>query len=100
MWLGIGGGLSLVFGAQVAGPRYDAVLHVVFVGFVISMIFGHAPIIFPAILGVPINFQPAFYIHLVLLHASLALRVMCRVAPLSRRTRAEALRVGRRYQHV
>ncbi|CAG1016491.1 hypothetical protein ANAEL_05647 [Anaerolineales bacterium] len=75
-WLGIGGGLSLVFGAQIAGPRYDAALHVVFVGFVISMIFGHAPIIFPAILGVPINFQPAFYIHLILLHVSLALRVI------------------------
>ena len=76
VWLGIGGGLSLIFGAQVAGPRYDAILHVVFVGFVISMIFGHAPIIFPAILGVPINFQPLFYIHLVLLHTSLILRVI------------------------
>jgi hypothetical protein len=76
IWLGVGGVLNLIFGAQVAGPRYDAVLHVVFVGFVISMIFGHAPIIFPAILGVPINFQPAFYIHLVLLHASLVLRVI------------------------
>ncbi len=76
VWRGFGGGLSLGFGAQVAGPRYDAVLHVVFVGFVISMIFGHAPIIFPALLGVPINFQPAFYVQLVLLHASLTLRVI------------------------
>lgn len=75
-WLGIGGVLNLIFGAQVAGPRYDAALHVVFIGFVISMIFGHAPIIFPAILGVPINFQPAFYIHLILLHVSLALRLI------------------------
>lgn len=82
VWLGIGGGLSLAFGAQVAGPRYDAVLHVVFVGFVISMIFGHAPIIFPAILGAPINFQPVFYIQLVLLHASLVLRVVADYANL------------------
>ena len=82
VWLGVGGGLSLIFGAQVAGPRYDAALHVVFVGFVISMIFGHAPIIFPAILGVPINFQPAFYIHLILLHVSLALRVIADYANL------------------
>lgn len=81
-WLGIGGGLNLFFGAQVAGPRYDAALHVVFVGFVISMIFGHAPIIFPAILGVPINFQPSFYIHLILLHASLVLRVIADYANL------------------
>lgn len=75
VWLGVGGVLSLVFGAQFAGPRYDAILHAVFLGFVISMIFGHAPIIFPAILGIPINFQPAFYVQLVLLHISLALRV-------------------------
>jgi hypothetical protein len=76
VWLGIGGVLNLVFGAQAAGPRYDALLHSVFVGFVISMIFGHAPIIFPAILGVPIGFYPAFYFHLVLLHLSLGLRVV------------------------
>jgi hypothetical protein len=75
IWLGVGGGLSLGFGAQVAGPRYDAVLHAVFVGFVISMIFGHAPIIFPALLGTPINFLPSFYVHLGLLHISLAMRV-------------------------
>jgi hypothetical protein len=75
VWLGVGGALGLGFGAQVAGPRYDAVLHVVFVGFVISMIFGHAPIIFPSILGIPINFQPAFYVQLTLLHVSLVLRV-------------------------
>lgn len=75
VWLGIGGGLNLIFGAQAAGPRYDAALHVVFIGFVISMIFGHAPIIFPAILGVPISFQDSFYIHLILLHVSLAMRV-------------------------
>jgi len=83
IWLGISGGLSLAFGAQVAGPRYDAMLHVVFIGFVISMIFGHAPIIFPAILGVPINFQPVFYVHLGLLHISLLLRVIADYANLS-----------------
>ncbi|MCC6298732.1 MAG: hypothetical protein IT314_05510 [Anaerolineales bacterium] len=82
VWLGVGGALGLGFGAQVAGPRYDALLHVVFIGFVISMIFGHAPIIFPAVLGIPINFQPAFYIQLILLHASLALRVFADYANL------------------
>jgi hypothetical protein len=75
IWLGIGGVLQLVQGATYAGPLYDAALHAVFVGFVISMIFGHAPIIFPAILGVPVNYYPAFYGHLALLHFSLLLRV-------------------------
>ena len=76
VWLGISGALSLGFGAQAAGPRYDAVLHAVFVGFVISMIFGHAPIIFPAVLGTPISFRPFFYVQLILLHVSLVLRVL------------------------
>ncbi|MBI3161849.1 MAG: hypothetical protein HYZ23_05040 [Chloroflexi bacterium] len=75
IWLGVGGTINLVYGAQAAGPLYDAALHSVFVGFVISMIFGHAPIIFPAILGAPIDFRPAFYIHLSLLHLSLVARV-------------------------
>ena len=57
------------------GPIYDAALHSVFVGFVIAMIFGHAPIIFPAILGIPISFSPLFYVHLALLHLSMIVRV-------------------------
>ncbi|MGC8857471.1 MAG: hypothetical protein ACP5QU_11830, partial [Anaerolineae bacterium] len=63
LWLGIGGGLSLFLGAQYAGPFYDATLHAIFVGFVMTMIFGHAPIIFPAILATPITYSPAFYLH-------------------------------------
>ena len=74
-WLGVGGALLLYFGALYAGPYYDAALHGVFVGFVISMIFGHAPIIFPSILGVPITYQPSFYAQLILLHFSLLIRL-------------------------
>jgi hypothetical protein len=76
LWLGLGGILLLYFGALYAGPYYDAALHAVFVGFVISMIFGHAPIIFPAILGVPITYQRTFYVHLILLHLSLLIRLL------------------------
>lgn len=76
LWLGLGGLLLLYFGALYAGPYYDAALHAVFVGFVISMIFGHAPIIFPAILGVPITYQRGFYVHLILLHLSLIIRLL------------------------
>jgi hypothetical protein len=75
VWLGVSGGLFLSLGALYAGPYYDAALHSVFVGFVIAMIFGHAPIIFPAILGVPISFSRLFYAQLGLLHFSLLLRV-------------------------
>jgi hypothetical protein len=41
-----------------------------------SMIFGHAPIIFPSILGRSLNYRPVFYAHLILLHLSLVLRVV------------------------
>ncbi len=75
-WLGIGGGLGLFYGGVMAGPHYDAIQHAIFVGFVISMIFGHAPIIFPAILNRPLTFQPIFYSHLTLLHLSLFLRII------------------------
>jgi hypothetical protein len=82
IWLILGGGLMLGLGGQYAGLYYDAILHIVFVGFVMSMIFGHAPIIFPAIVQVQITFSPVFYIHLALLHLSLLLRVIGDLASL------------------
>ncbi len=75
VWLGISGALGLLSGGQTGGLKYDALLHTVFIGFVISMIFGHAPIIFPSILNLPIRYMPAFYVHLVLLHLSLMMRI-------------------------
>lgn len=59
---------------SVAG--YDAALHAVFLGFVMSMIFGHAPVIVPAVLDVRLPFRPWFYGHVALLHAALLLRVL------------------------
>jgi hypothetical protein len=81
VWLAVGGILAIVFGGVAAGLQYDAIVHAVFVGFVMSMIFGHAPIVFPTLLGVRIVYRPRFYVHLVLLHASLVLRVAGDIAP-------------------
>lgn len=75
LWLGIGGAILLTAGHTAAGPVYDAALHALFVGFVFSMIFAHAPIIFPAILGVVIDYRPRFYLHVALLHFALIARV-------------------------
>jgi len=74
-WLGFAGIFSLWYGAVFAGPPYDAVLHSIFVGFTISMIFGHAPIILPAVLNRMLPYHPSFYLSLFLLHASLLLRI-------------------------
>jgi hypothetical protein len=74
-WLAIAGGLLFWFAPLESGLKYDAPLHAFFLGFVFAMIFGHAPVIFPAVLHLPINFQGGFYVHLLLLHAALLLRV-------------------------
>ena len=81
-WLGVAGLLLAVRGgAMAAGLSYDAMLHAIFVGFVFSMIFGHAPIIVPAILGRRLIYRPRFYVHLGGLHASLVLRIVGDLAP-------------------
>ncbi len=80
-WLGVAGLLAVRWGGVAAGPPYDAMLHAVFVGFVFSMIFGHAPIIVPAVLGPGVTYRPRFYVHLGVLHASLVLRIAGDLAP-------------------
>jgi hypothetical protein len=67
-WLAFGGTLLAM------GTGYDAALHAVLVGFVFSMVFGHAPVIVPAVLRRALPYTPWFYLPLALLHASLALR--------------------------
>lgn len=74
LWLGAAGLIALRYGFLVGG-LYDAVLHAIFLGFVFAMVFGHAPIIFPAVLGLQVTFRPILYAPLVALHASLLLRV-------------------------
>lgn len=76
VWIGVGGLIGLAFGDVRAGVQYDALLHALFLGFVFSMIFGHAPIIIPALTGLPVNFHPTAYSYLFLLHGSLILRIV------------------------
>ncbi len=73
-WL-LAGGLLLLWGDPgPVGLRYDAYLHAIFVGFIMSMIFGHAPIILPALTGRMVTFHARLYAPLALLHGSLVLR--------------------------
>jgi len=55
---------------------YDAAVHAIALGFVFSMVFGHAPIILPAVLRVTLPYTRWFYLPLVLLHASLVVRTV------------------------
>jgi len=74
-WLALGGAVVLAAGLEPGSRAYDAALHALLVGFVFSMVFGHAPVIAPAVLRVSIAYTPWFYAPLALLHAALTLRV-------------------------
>ncbi len=75
-WLVVAGLLAYFWGMMTAGFRYDAVMHSFFLGFVFTMIFAHAPIVFPAILNVKLTYSNVFYTHLILLHLSLIYRIV------------------------
>lgn len=75
-WLGVGGIIGMWYGALYAGPVYAALLHAFLLGFVFSMIFGHAPIILPAVSGLRLDYKPVFYGHLILLHVTLLYRII------------------------
>jgi hypothetical protein len=56
-------------------PWRDAALHSLGLGFIFSMIMGHAPVILPAVARVKVQFGGWFYLPLAALHLSLALRL-------------------------
>ncbi|WP_152185844.1 hypothetical protein [Segeticoccus rhizosphaerae] len=79
-WLATTGVLWIVFGHMTKAishqASYDAMLHALFLGFVISMIFAHAPVIVPSVLGRPLPYSRVLYLPLALLHLSLLLRLI------------------------
>lgn len=75
VWLGVSGVAAMLYGGVPVGPHYDAMLHTFFLGFVFGMIFAHAPIIFPAVLGARMTYRPLFYAHVLLLQATLLMRM-------------------------
>jgi hypothetical protein len=74
-WLGLGAMILLADGIFGTPGAHDAGLHAILLGFVFSMVFGHAPIIFPAVTRAAMPYHWSFYVPLVLLQASLAIRV-------------------------
>jgi hypothetical protein len=76
LWLALGAAVALGSGGLLPGtPAYDAALHAILLGFVFAMVFGHAPIIFPAVLRVAVPYHASFYVPLALLHLSLVIRL-------------------------
>ena len=74
-WLAVAGVVWVLAPGAPTVFLYDAFIHAVTIGFVLSMIFAHELMIVPALLGITLRFTRAFYVPLVLLHASLAARI-------------------------
>lgn len=72
-WLFIAGAAWIA--TSLGFPYRDAALHALALGFVFSMMLGHAPVILPAIARVKVLFGWPYYVPLALLHGSLALRL-------------------------
>lgn len=75
-WLLLAALLFLGMALEWGGISRDAALHAIFLGFVFSMVIGHALIIFPAVTRLKIPYSPAFYFPLLLLQLSLLLRIV------------------------
>lgn len=82
-WLAVGG---IAWAAMAGGAATrDLALHALGLGFVFSMVMGHAPVILPALTRLKLLFGRAFYLPLVALHASLLWRFGGGFADLARR---------------
>lgn len=73
-WLGVAA-LVWMTGPAFQGPRYDAVIHSVFLGFTMSMIMAHASTILPAVIRRPLPYRVAMWVPAALLHLSLLTRI-------------------------
>jgi len=74
-WLAAAGITWMASGASY-GWSYDAKLHTIFLGFVMSMVFGHAPVIVPSVLGVAVPYRRIYWLHVAILHVGLLTRVL------------------------
>jgi len=75
VWLAISGVLWISSGLQYGATGYDAALHTLFLGFIMSMIMAHAPIVIPALAGLAFPYGPVMWIPLIFLQISVIVRV-------------------------
>lgn len=74
-WLGAAGLLWVAAGSTTTSGRHDALVHAVFLGFAVSMVMAHAPVILPGVLRRAVPYRPVFWLPLGTLHAALVVRV-------------------------
>jgi len=76
IWLAVAGLTWVIVGRPEAVGTYDVVVHGTFLGFAMSMIMAHAPIIFPTVLSRPLPYRPAMWAPLTVLHLGMVVRVL------------------------
>lgn len=74
-WLMAVAVLLVVLPPSEAPLGHDAAVHAIGLGFVLSMVFAHAPIILPAVVGARVRYVPALYLPFAVLQAAVAARV-------------------------
>lgn len=77
-WLVVTG--LMLLRPALSGLRYDATLHAVFLGFIMSMVAAHASTILPGLLGIQMRFVPGFWGVGLVLHLSLVVRIAADLA--------------------
>lgn len=70
----LAGTLLVVFGLPGWTGSYDVVVHGVFLGFAMSMVMAHAPVILPAVLGRDLPYHPVMWLGLGVLQFGLVIR--------------------------
>ncbi|MCL1598505.1 MAG: hypothetical protein M3094_04935, partial [Actinomycetia bacterium] len=76
VWIAFAGIVWVGRGLEFGQPGYDASVHAVFLGFVMSMVFGHAMIVLPSLTGLSFPWNRMLWFPLGLLHLSLVIRVV------------------------
>lgn len=74
-WLLVAAAALMMLPPDISAAGHDIALHAIGLGFVLSMVFAHAPIILPAVAGLRIRYSAALYLPLALLQGATALRV-------------------------
>ena len=74
-WLGVAGVLLAFLPLAAGALVYDAVVHAIAIGFVLSMVLGHAPIILPAVTGIRVRYSAWAFVPLIILQAAVVARV-------------------------
>lgn len=74
LWLAVGG-LAWSLDALGFAAAHDTALHAIGLGFIVSMVMAHAPLILPAVARIKLEFGWPFYLPLAVLHTTLAWRL-------------------------